>query len=291
MMVLRAYIAISCFVLLSILFPLHAQEQTSYRADYNIAFGGFDVAQLTMRFTVKDDTYFMSAHATSQKVARIFSTFTAVINGAGYIEDGQLMQQRIWMQAREDEAEEEEGYYELAFNRDGKPVSLIRNGKLFERDEDEEDEGRINPIKMQDVPAATVHPFSLTVHPIIAAGLKQSCNAKMKLYDGTNLSDLKWQFIKFYEQGAPDYTDKAMVRCVINWKPRRGYRPRTLEFAEEYDRPVEIWYAQIDDLPFMAPIRMNVQTRYGYVVVKATRFFTPETTEHRVFSIDDPIHK
>jgi len=108
-----------------------------------------------------------------------------------------------------------------------------------------------------------------------------ACSRKIKVFDGWTRFDVELTFkgMKAVDGGADMYAGQVVV-CGARFVPVAGHRlgANTLDDLIDNDR-VEVWLVPIDNTALLVPFRIVLGTRWGDLVVYATRFKTTATEQ------------
>ena len=140
------------------------------------------------------------------------------------------------------------------------------------------------PVKESDK-TDVVDPLSAFLVPMDKPGLplgRLACNRRIKVFDGWQRFDVELYFkgMKAVDGGADTYAGQVVV-CGARFIPVAGHRTggESINDLVDNDR-VEVWLVPIEKTALLVPYRIILGTRWGDLVVYATRF-TATATEQR----------
>ncbi len=118
-----------------------------------------------------------------------------------------------------------------------------------------------------------VDPMSSIMHFIVGSSATSNapCGRAVPIYDGERRYDIKIKFKKEIEI-TPKIVDTYQgpgYQCTIQYQEVAGFKPRSVR-----DKPhpeIKIFVANIESGRYLVPVRINIDTDYGYLVVRASR--------------------
>jgi hypothetical protein len=120
--------------------------------------------------------------------------------------------------------------------------------------------------------ADALDPMSAFLWPAPAGAAPETCSRTLPLVDGRRRFDIALSFARTETFATRDGSFSApAVVCAFRYRPIAGHRPgsRSTQFLADND-DMAVWMAPAGD-GFMAPVRIDLRTRLGRIVLEATR--------------------
>jgi hypothetical protein len=127
-----------------------------------------------------------------------------------------------------------------------------------------------------------VDPLSAFLVPMDKPGLplgRLACSRRIKVFDGWQRFDIELTFkgMKAVDGGPDTYAGEVVV-CGARFIPVAGHRAGG-DSINDMVEEVEVWLVPIEKTALLVPYRIILGTRWGDLVVYATRFAATATTE------------
>lgn len=250
-----------------------AIETTDFRATYAITLGGTVIGRASASSRFTGSAYDASIKGSTSGVSRMVTDATAALSGSG-----RLAGQRVLPTSFELETEE---------NGFGTHVRMAMNS------------GRVTAVtavpslsKAPDrIPVTRSHktgvvdPLGAFLVPMDRPGMppgRAACDRRIKVFDGWTRFDVQLSFkgMKAVDGGPDTYAGRVVV-CGARFIPIAGHRSGGESIADMVENDsVEIWLVPVDKTGVLVPYRIILGTRWGDLVVFATRFTATAKTQH-----------
>jgi hypothetical protein len=248
-----------------------AAETTEFRATYAITLGGTVIGRASAESTFTPSSYEAEIKGSTSGMSRMVSDATAAFSGAGRIAGKRVLPSSFALDTKENGFDT---HVEMAMDA-GRVTRLVAVPSLSQAPD------RI-PVKESDK-ADVVDPLSAFLVPMDKPGLplgRLACNRRIKVFDGWQRFDVELYFkgMKAVDGGADTYAGLVVV-CGARFIPVAGHRSGGDSINDMVD-DVEVWLVPVDKTAVLVPYRIVLGTRWGDLVVYATRF-TATASEQR----------
>ena len=249
-----------------------AAETTDFRATYAITLGGTVIGHATASSTISGESYVAAVKGSTSGMSRMVSDATAEMSGAGKIAGKRIMPSSFELETVENGF----GTHVRMAMRSDHVTDLVAVPSLSEAPD------RI-PVT-QSHKTGVVDPLSAFLVPMDRPGGplgRLACSRRIKVFDGWTRFDVELSFkgMRAVDGGDDMYAGQVVV-CGARFIPVAGHRlgGDTLDDFIDNDR-VEVWLVPIDNTALLVPFRIVLGTRWGDLVVYATRFKTTATEQ------------
>jgi hypothetical protein len=251
--------------------PAPAAETTDFRATYAITLGGTVIGRAFAESRFTGNSYEAEIRGSTSGVSRMVTDATAKFSGAGRIAGKRVLPSTFALETNENGF----GTHVQMAMEAGRVTQLVAVPSLSEAID------RI-PVKESDK-KDVVDPLSAFLVPMEKPGLplgRLSCSRRIKVFDGWQRFDVELYFkgMKAVDGGADTYAGQVAV-CGARFIPVAGHRTGGDSINDMVDE-VEVWLVPVENTALLVPYRMILGTRWGDLVVYATRF-TATATEQR----------
>lgn len=250
-----------------------AVETTDFHATYAITLGGTVIGRASAESQFTGSSYVAEIKGSTSGVSRMVTDATAELSGSGRIAGKRVLPASFDMETLEN------GFgthVEMAMNA-GRVTRLVAVPSLSKAPD------RI-PVT-QSHKTDVVDPLSAFIVPMDRPGMplgRLACSRRIKVFDGWQRFDVELWFkgMKAVDGGADTYKGEVVV-CGARFIPVAGHRLGGDSVSDMVDNDrVEIWLVPIEKTALLVPFRIVLGTRWGDLVVFATRF-TATATEQR----------
>ncbi len=279
------YFLSACFVLAP--HVGYAKEQI-YQADYEIFLGGLSLIDAKVNFDTtsdddEDDDYRISTRLHASGVLEWFEQVNLVAHSEGRIAQSKLIP-RQFATARMDDQEHKT--IKVTFRENGTPLSYQAN---YESNNGGEE--LVNPLPTNEINISVVDPLSAFFR-YYPENIETACAGDLFVSDGKRVGKFEFSIDKIYDAGAHEFpVTGAVIRCMARFIPKHGYRASFVEAARqaaEDDEYISFTLARMKDTQFIAPLRIEVPTTYGWLIFKTNGFFAPiETPQEFHFTLKE----
>jgi hypothetical protein len=247
--------------------PVTAFDATVLKATYVISLGGLVVGHATAESRFSGGGYVASITGSTSGVSRMVTDASAKLSGAGRIAGSRVLPSSYKLDTREN------GFnthvtMEMRSGRITDVVALPNLARATDR----------IPVTSRHK-TNVVDPLGAFIIPLDRPGIpvgRVACNRTVKVFDGWTRFDveLRYKETKAVDGSASMYAGRVIV-CTARYVPvaghRTGFAP-TMQLAANQN--VEFWLAPVKDLRVLVPYRIVIGTRFGQLVIYATRFST-----------------
>ncbi len=250
-----------------------AIETTDFRATYAITLGGVIVGHASAESRFTGSSYLAAIKGSTGGVSRLVSDATAELSGSGQISGTRVLPSSFHLETLENGF----GTYVQMAMQAGRVTNLVAVPSLSRAP----DRVPVTAYHKTDV----VDPLSAFLVPMDRPGLPSgqvACNRRIKVFDGWTRFDVQLYYkdSKAVDGGKDTYSGRVVV-CGAHYIPVAGHRTHG-ELANDLvdNDHIEIWLVPIDNTALLVPFRIVIGTRWGDLIVFATRF-TATATEQR----------
>jgi hypothetical protein len=106
----------------------------------------------------------------------------------------------------------------------------------------------------------------------------RACNRTVKVFDGWTRFDiaLSYKETKAVDGSSQNYAGRIIV-CTARYVPVAGHRSKRAAIRSmASNRRLEVWLAQVENMPILVPYRITIGTSLGDLVILATQFTTEQ---------------
>lgn len=242
-----------------------AAAPLSVRTEYSVSIRGIPVGRAELRADIVDGRYALAFSGGVRGLARLFSDAETTAHASGRVAADRLQPDEythVWIEDDETES------VDMRFA--GLGVTDIA------LDPPRNNPERYVPITAEQK-ADALDPVSAFLWPA-ADGGPAVCARRLPLIDGKRRFDITLSFDREVSFATRDgsYSGAAVV-CHFRYRQIAGHRPgkkSSLFLADSDD--MEVWMAPAGN-GLVAPVRIQVRTRVGRIVLEATGFRAEET--------------
>ena len=240
--------------------PAAAEAAHSVRTEYSVTIRGIPVGRAELSAEFADGRYALAFSGGVKGLARLFSDAHATAHASGRIAADRLRPDQythVWIEDDETES------VDMRFKGPGVTDILL--------DPPRNKPERYVPITAEQK-ADALDPVSAFLWPA-ADGGPAVCARRLRLIDGKRRFDITLSFDREVSFATRDrtYSGTAVV-CRFRYEQIAGHRPgkeNSLFLADSDD--MEVWMAPAGN-GLVAPVRIQMRTRVGRVVLVATGF-------------------
>jgi hypothetical protein len=250
-----------------------AVETTDFRATYAITLGGVVIGHASAESRFTGSSYLAEIKGSTGGVSRLVSDATAELSGSGQISGKRVLPSSFHLETLENGF----GTYVQMAMQGGRVTNLVAVPSLS----GVPDRVPVTASHKTDV----VDPLSAFLVPMDRPGLpvgRVACDRRIKVFDGWTRFDVQLYYkdSKAVDGGDDTYSGRVIV-CGAHYIPVAGHRTRGDSANDLVDNDhIEIWLVPIDKTALLVPFRIVIGTRWGDLIVFATRF-TASATEQR----------
>lgn len=250
-----------------------AIETTEFRATYAITLGGTVIGRASAESRITGSAYTAAIKGYTSGMSRMVTDATAQLSGSGRIAGMRVLPSSFELETLENGF----GTHVQMAMQAGQVTRVVAVPSL--------------PKAPDRIPVTQTHktdvvdPLSAFLVPVDRPGAppgRVACSRRIKVFDGWTRFDVELYFkgMKAVDGGANTYAGEVVV-CGARFIPVAGHRlgGETIGDFLVSDR-VEIWLVPVDKTALLVPFRIVLGTRWGDLVVYATRF-TASATEQR----------
>jgi Protein of unknown function (DUF3108) len=221
---------------------------------YSVSLAGLPIAKAHFKTQVIGDRFSITGAFESSGIIRFFKRITAQVAVEGKLSG------TSWQPLS----------YDMAY-RSGKKkrsyrASFSRN-KLMSAAVIPEPNRPKSWIPLPQLPQSARDPLT----GLIVPSSTTPCAGDLPIFDGETLMQLDLASKSVRPFSTRGFSGQASV-CSVKFTPRGGYKRGRSDF--EYLRnsnAMEIWFIRIDTWRIYAPVRVSIPTKYGTLVVSATK--------------------
>jgi hypothetical protein len=242
---------------------------TDFRASYVITLGGTVIGRAAAQSKFADGTYDASIKGSTSGVSRMVTDATAALSGSGRVVGKRILPASFELDTLEN------GFgthVRMAMNA-GRVTQVVAEPGLSKAPD------RIAVTQRHKT--GVVDPLGAFLVPVDRPG-REACDRVIKVFDGWTRFDVDLYFkdMKAVDGGADTYAGEVVV-CGANMIPVAGHRLNGSSMADMIDAGrSEIWLVPVGKTGLMVPYRIVLGTRWGDLIVSATRF-AADATEQR----------
>lgn len=250
-----------------------AVETTDFRATYAITLGGTVIGKASAASKFTGGRYEAAIKGSTSGMSRMVTDATAALSGTGQIAGKRVLPSSFELETLENGF----GTHVRMAMQSGKVTQLVAVPSLSKAP----DRIPVTKIHTTDV----VDPLSAFLVPTDRPGMppgRHVCDRRIKVFDGWTRFDVELYFkgMKAVDGGADTYAGQVAV-CGARFIPVAGHRLGGQSLGDFVDNDrVEIWLVPIEKTALLVPYRIVLGTRWGDLIVHATRF-TASATEQR----------
>ena len=253
---------------------VEAPGTTEFRATYAITLAGTVIGRAAVESTFSGGSYSAKIKGSTSGVSRMVTDGTAALTGSGRIAGSRVLPASFEL----DTLENGFGTHVRMAMKSGKVTDVVAEPALSRAP----DRIPVSPRHKTDV----VDPLSAFLVPLDRPGMplgRQACERTIKVFDGWTRFDVQLYFktMTAVDGGTDTYAGKVVV-CGARVFPVAGHRLGGSSIADMVDSTrSEVWLVPVKDTGLLVPYRIVMGTRWGDLVVFATRF-TADGREQRV---------
>ena len=248
---------------------LEATGITDFRATYAITLGGTVIGRASAESKFTGSSYVAAIKGSTSGMSRMVSDATAALSGSGQIAGKRILPASFALDTLENGFETR---VRMAM-KSGKVTDVVAEPSLSRAP----DRIPITQLHKTDV----VDPLGAFLVPVDRPG-RQACDRVVKVFDGWTRFDVDLYFksMKAVDGGSDTYAGEVVV-CGARMIPVAGHRLGGGSISDMVDSErSEIWLVPVGDTGLMVPYRIVIGTRWGDLIVFATRF-TATATDRR----------
>jgi hypothetical protein len=245
--------------------PAFAQAQ--FEARYTLSMAGLSIGKLSWKAQLGTSDYTTQANGRVSGFLSLLVTGEGNVAVKGQVKDGRP-QPASFLSAvvREDEK------VNVQFSLDG---SRVRDLKVDEP-----------PLEADRVPIAEAHkagvtdPLSAFLIPGPADPMaREGCERTLPMFDGRRRYDLALSFKRTDMIKTDSGAQRMVLVCAIKFTPMSGHRSSSqlIKFLSE-GRDIEVWLVPVTGTRILAPVRLQVASLIGNMVLQADQFETTALT-------------
>jgi hypothetical protein len=248
---------------------VEAAGTTDFRATYAITLAGTVIGRASAESKFGDGSYVAAIKGSTSGMSRMVTDATAALSGSGQIAGKRVLPASFEL----DTLENGFGTHVRMAMKSGRVTEVVAEPGLSKAP----DRIPVMPRHKTDV----VDPLGAFLVPVDRPG-RQACDRVVKVFDGWTRFDVDLYFksMKAVDGGSDTYAGQVVV-CGARMIPVAGHRPGGGSISDMVDSErSEIWLVPVGDTGLMVPYRIVLGTRWGDLVVYATRF-TATATDQR----------
>jgi hypothetical protein len=253
--------------------PAGAADMTTLKATYAISIAGITVGKAEAEGRFSGNGYAAAIVGSTSGVSRLVSDASTHLTGNGRILGGTVLPVTY------DMATIENGFaarVSMAMHG-GTVTNVLAYPELAEA----ADRVPVTAAHKTDV----VDPLAAFLVPLDRPGIpsgEHTCDRTVKIFDGWTRYDLQLYYKETtaIDGGANTYSGRIIV-CGARYIPIAGHRS-TRKAVQDManNKRLEVWLAQVGDLPVLVPIRIVIGTNLGDLIIRATRFTADRPVGH-----------
>ncbi len=242
-----------------------AESTVNLVAHYAISMTHVRIGELNWTLNFSDTSYFASASGKASGVLSVLVKGEGSFTTHGAVTGGQLTPKTT-----QSDISDDDGTYEIQMGFENGAVKYMQDRG------DAPPSNRI-PVSHKYLREVT-DPLSAMLIPADSVSTQATCDKTLKIYDGRRRYDLALSFKRVEKiKVARGYAGTALV-CGIVLHPIAGYKADSLLVRYLADKDdMEIWFAQIEGVPFMVPVRALMPTLVGTMNIDADEFAEQKT--------------
>jgi hypothetical protein len=246
---------------------------TTLKATYAISIAGLTVGKADAESRFSATGYAAAIVGSTSGMSRLVSDASARLTGNGHIAGSEVLP------ATYDMATSENGFstHVSMAMREGSVTSVTALPELAAAAD------RIPVTASQKT--NVVDPLSAFLVPLDQPGVPighRACNRTVRVFDGWTRYDVQLYYkeTKAIDGGADTYSGRIIV-CGARYVPVAGHRSMRKAVQEMADnKRLEVWLAQVGDMPVLVPFRILIGTEMGDLIIYATRFTIDSPERH-----------
>jgi hypothetical protein len=246
---------------------VQARASTTFEATYTISIGTVVIGRATAQSSFSGDAYAAAISGSTGGLSRLASDATAELSGSGRISGTTVLPSSFELET----VERGFGTYvhmEMTSERVTKLIAAPSLAAAADRIPvtDRHKTGVVDPL------AAFLVPIG---HPGVPSG-RAACDRTIKVFDGWTRFDIRlyYKATKAVDGGSETYAGRIVV-CGARYVPVAGHRSNAESLNELVgNERLEVWLAPVGETRLLVPFRIQVGTRWGDLIVHATRFVT-----------------
>lgn len=241
--------------------PAFAQAQ--FDARYTLSMAGLPIGKLTWKTQLGTSDYSMQADG------RVSGFLSLLVSGEGNVTvKGQVKDGRPQPASFTSAVVREDEKVNVQFSLDG---SRVRDLKVEEP-----------PLEADRVPIADAHksgvtdPLSAFLIPGPADPMaREGCERTLSMFDGRRRYDLVLSFKRTDRIKTDSGAQRMVLVCSVKFTPMSGHRASSqlIKFLSE-GRDIEVWLVPVTGTRILAPVRLQVASLIGNMVLQADQFET-----------------
>lgn len=234
---------------------------TDFRATYAITLGGTVIGRASAESKFTGGSYVAAIKGSTSGVSRMVTDGTAALSGTGRIAGKRILPASFEL----DTLENGFGTHVRMAMKAGRVTEVVAEPGLSKAP----DRIPITSRHKTDV----VDPLGAFLVPVDRPG-RQACDRVVKVFDGWTRFDVDLFFksMKAVDGGDDTYAGEVVV-CGARMIPVAGHRLGGGSISDMIDSErSEIWLVPVGDTGLMVPYRIVLGTRWGDLIVYATRF-------------------
>jgi Protein of unknown function (DUF3108) len=269
---LFAGLGATALALISAPSDLRALDSTTLKATYAISLGPAVIGHATAESRFSGDSYVAAITGSTGGLSRLVSDASARLSGAGHILGKTVLPSSFNLET----IEQGFGTHVRMAMKGGAVTDVVAVPRLAAA----ADRVPITPRHKMGV----VDPLSAFLvpldHPGIPSG-RVACDRTVKVFDGWTRFDVQlfYKGTTAVDGGDDTYAGRIIV-CSARYVPVAGHRAGEVSQNDLVgnDR-LEVWLAPVKNTMLLVPFRIVIGTRWGDLVVAATRFTTGASQE------------
>ncbi|HZP19623.1 MAG TPA: DUF3108 domain-containing protein [Bauldia sp.] len=263
--------ALSCALgLLAVPALAAGPEMVTFKASYAISIAGIGIGRADVESRFIGNSYAAAITGSTNGVSRLVSDASARLAG-----NGRFFGNRVVPSA-----------YNLETNENGFQTHVkmaMASGRITDVEAlprllQTKDRVPVTPRHKIDV----VDPLSAFLVPLDRPGVpsgRRACDRTVRVFDGWTRYDIQLYYkdTRAVDGGTDAYVGRVIV-CGARYVPIAGHRTGNSDAMSS--TRLEVWLAQLPDMPVLVPYRMQIGTDLGDLVIYSTRF-TVDKAERR----------
>jgi hypothetical protein len=240
---------------------VEASGTTNFRATYAITLGGTVIGRASAESTFTGGSYAAKIKGSTSGVSRMVTDATAALSGSGEIAGKRVLPASFEL----DTLENGFGTRVRMAMKSGRVTDVVAEPSLSRA----ADRIPVTQRHKTDV----VDPLGAFLVPVDRPG-RQACDRVVKVFDGWTRFDIDLYFkgMKAVDGGSDTYAGEVVV-CGARMIPVAGHRLGGGSISDMVDSTrSEVWLVPVGKTGLMVPYRIVLGTRWGDLVVFATRF-------------------